>query len=140
MPDDKNVGGSTDSSTSTNVVAKIAYDGVLTELNALKEEKKVLQKTIEELTDQLKAANDILEGQTRAKLYGEILPRSKYTIEDLNPKTLEELQAIKVTLDQAKASTFKSVRFGAASVEEENARFTVGDLTKDEAWRKRRGG
>lgn len=142
MPDDKNVGGSNqgpaDSSPSSNVTAKIAYDEVLAELNALKEEKKVLQKTIKELTDQLKAANDILEGQTRAKLYGEILPRSKYTIEDLNPKSLEELQRTKITLDQAKTATFKSIRFSSTDTDE--SELTVGDLSKNAPWRKIREG
>lgn len=142
MPDDRNVGGSNqgpaDSSTTSNVIAKIAYDQVLTEVNALKEEKKVLEKTIEELTDQLKAANDILEGQTRAKLYGEILPRSRYTVEDLNPKSLEELQRIKITLDQAKTATFKSIRFGSSDTDE--SELTVGDLSKNAPWRRIREG
>ena len=142
MPDDKNVGGSNQGpvvpSKSQNLTAKIAYDEVLAEPNALKEEKKVLEKTVKELTDQLKAANDILEGQARAKLYGEILPRSKYTVEDLNPKSLEELQRIKITLDQAKTASFKSIRFGSTDTDE--SEFTVGDLSKNAPWRKIREG
>jgi len=142
MPDGKNAGGSdkgqADSLKAQNVTAKIAYDEVLAEPNALKEEKKVLRKTIKELTDQLKAANDILEGQARAKLYAEILPRSRYTIEDLNPKSLEELQRIKITLDQAKTANFKSIQFGSTDTDE--SEFTVGDLSKNAPWRKIREG
>ena len=142
MPDGKNTGGSdkgqADSLKAQNVTAKIAYDEVLAEPNALKEERKILRKTIKDLTDQLKAGNDILEGQARAKLYAEILPRSRYTIEDLNPKSLEELQQIKITLDQAKTASFKSIRFGSTDTDERE--FTVGDLSKNAPWRKIREG
>jgi hypothetical protein len=114
-----------------NKVAQISIDQALAENITLKKELEGKDGMIAELTKQLKAANDVLEGQTKAKLIGEILPRSSFTIEDLSAKSVEELQHIRVTLDQAKLPTYKSVRFGSPSVgdEQSNDGLTVGDLS-----------
>ena len=99
---------------------------------ALKRELEDKEGTIAELTKQLKAANDVLESQTKAKLIGEILPRSSFTIEDLTGKSAEELQHIRLTLDQAKLPTYKNIRFGSPYAEDESQRedgLTVGDLS-----------
>lgn len=113
-----------------NKTAKISIDLALAENIALKEELKDKNNTIAELTKQLKAANDVLESQTKAKLIGEILPRSSFTIEDLTGKSVEELQHIRMTLDQAKLPTYKNVRFaGIAGGDEKEDGLTVGDLS-----------
>src|SRR5512136_807421 len=85
-----------------NKAARLTIDQALAENIELKRELEGKEGTIAELTKQLKAANDVLESQSKAKLIGEILPRSSFTIEDLTGKTVEELQHIRVTLDQAK--------------------------------------
>jgi len=115
-----------------NKVAKISIDQALAENIALKRELDGKDSTIAELTKQLKAANDVLEAQAKAKLIGEILPRSSFTIEDLTVKSVEELQHIRVTLDQAKLPTYKNVRFGTPFSGDESQRedgLTVGDLS-----------
>jgi hypothetical protein len=115
-----------------NKVAKISIDQALAENIALKRELDGKDSTIAELTKQLKAANDVLEAQAKAKLIGEILPRSSFTIEDLTVKSVEELQHIRVTLDQAKLPTYKNVRFGTPFAGDESQRedgLTVGDLS-----------
>ena len=114
-----------------NKTAKISIDQALAENIALKKELETKDTTIAELTKQLKAANDVLESQTKAKLIGEILPRSSFTIEDLTGKSAEELQHIRVTLDQAKLPTYKSVRFGGVPCvgDEREDGLTVGDLS-----------
>lgn len=115
-----------------NKAAKISIDQALAENIALKRELDGKDSTIAELTKQLKAANDVLEAQAKAKLIGEILPRSSFTIEDLTVKSVEELQHIRVTLDQAKLPTYKNVRFGTPFAGDESQRedgLTVGDLS-----------
>ena len=125
-------GGAAAPSPIDNKVAKISVDQALAENEALKRELQGKDGTIAELTQQLKAANDVLEAQAKAKLIGEILPRSSFTIEDLTGKCVEELQHIRVTLDQAKLPTYKNVRFGSPYVGDEGQRedgLTVGDLS-----------
>ena len=125
-------GGAAAPSPIDNKVAKISIDQALAENEALKRELQGKDGTIAELTQQLKAANDVLEAQAKAKLIGEILPRSSFTIEDLTGKCVEELQHIRVTLDQAKLPTYKNVRFGSPYVGDEGPRedgLTVGDLS-----------
>jgi hypothetical protein len=115
-----------------NKTAKISIDQALAENIAVKKELEARDNTIAELTKQLKAANDVLEGQTKAQLIGEILPRSSFTIEDLSARSVEELQHIRVTLDQAKLPTYKNVRFGSPYAGDEGQRedgLTVGDLS-----------
>jgi hypothetical protein len=115
-----------------NKAARISIDQALAENIALKRELDGKDSTIAELTKQLKAANDVLEAQAKAKLIGEILPRSSFTIEDLTVKSVEELQHIRVTLDQAKLPTYKNVRFGTPFSGDESQRedgLTVGDLS-----------
>jgi membrane-bound lytic murein transglycosylase B len=99
--------------------AQVNIDHALAELEETKRELKVATDTIADLTTQLKAANDVLEGQAKAKLIGEILPRSKFTVEDLSEKNLEELEHIKLTLDQAKLPTYKNIHFGPISADEQ---------------------
>ncbi len=140
MTDEK--GGSADKGADTppstgNKIVQISLDAALAENETLKRELTDRDKTIGELTQQLKAANDVLEAQEKAKLMADILPRSNFSIEDLSAKTLEELKEIQVTLDQAKLPTFKNIRLGVPAVDQPNApNLTVGDLSIVTAKRK----
>jgi len=135
---DDNEGGSGESQ---NKTAQISVDQALAENIVLKERIKGLESTIAQLTEQLKAANDVLESQTKAKLIGEILPKSNFTIEDLAAKSVEELTQIRLTLDQAKLPTYKSIRFGVATeLEDREDGLTVGDLSVVTAAKRKAGG
>jgi len=126
-----------------NKTAKISIDEALAELIAVKKKIEEKDNMIAELTKQLKAANDVLEAQQKAKLIGEILPRSSFTIEDLTQKSVEELQHIRMTLDQAKLPTYKNIRFGGVigtgDVQEREDGLTVGDLSLVTAERRKAG-
>jgi len=107
--------------------AKIAKDELLVEIDTLKQNLSAAELTIADLTAQLKEANDVLEDQTKAKLISEILPRSKFTVEDLKDKPIEELQNIRATLDQAKLPTYKNIHMGPIAADEPQApNLTVG--------------
>ena len=105
-----------------------AVDEVLAENLKLKSELKAVKKTVDELKEQLRSANDVLEAQTKAKLIGEILPRSAFTIEDLTPKTLDSLKGIRATLDHARYPTYKTITPGPVGADEKkDDGLTIGD-------------
>jgi len=122
-----------------NKTAKMTVDQALAENEALKREIDGLKKLNGELALQLKAANDVLEGQAKAKLIGEILPRSSYTIDDLQGRTVEELQHIKETLDAARLPTHKSALGLAIDIQEREDGLTVGDLSWSTAEKRKQG-
>jgi len=124
----------------TPPVVKLSIDQALAEKAALEKKVVEMQKTIDDLTTQLKAANDLLESQAKAKLISEILPRSIFTVEDLAKKNLEELQHIRVTLDQARLPTYKNIHFGAIGADEaQDEGLTVGDLSVVTAAKRKAG-
>jgi Zn-dependent metalloprotease len=82
-----------------NKTAKMSMDQALALLEELKQENAKKDQMITDLTVQLKEANDVLESQEKAKLIGEIMPRSTFKMDDLVGKNLEELKSIKATLD-----------------------------------------
>jgi predicted secreted protein len=113
-----------------NQTAKMAVDAALAKIKLLEDAVKDRDKTIADLTVQLKAANDVLEAQQREELMAYIQPRSKLTIEDLATKSLEELQNIRATIDQVKMPTYKNIHFGPIGADEkEDEGLTVGDLS-----------
>jgi len=113
--------------TTPSTPAQISIDQALTELETKKRELKVAQDTIIDLTTQLKAANDVLEAQEKAKLIGEILPRTDYTIEDLTKMSIDQLKEINGTLNRAKTGIFKNIRLGPMGTNEAQApNLTVG--------------
>lgn len=122
-----------------NKTVKVTVDQVMAENEALKRELDSVKKLNGELALQLKAANDVLEGQTKAKLIGEILPRSSYTIDDLQGRTVEELQHIRETLDAARLPTHKSALGLAIDIEEREDGLTVGDLSFSTAQKRKQG-
>jgi hypothetical protein len=113
-----------------NKAVKVTIDQVMAENLSLKQMVQDLDQTVKDLTGQLKAANDMLEAQARAKLIAEIKPRSRYSDEDFAKLSLDELTSIKVTLDNAKMPNFKNIRFGPLGTEEaKDVGLTVGDLS-----------
>jgi len=86
---------------------------------------------IADLTKQLQEANNILEGQQKSKLINEILARSNFKMDDLMGKSIEDLQNIRATLEQAVYLKINSVRYGvvAADVSDRELGLTVGDLS-----------
>ena len=120
--------------------AKKSVDEVLAENVVLNQKVTALQETVDELKEQLKAANDVLEAQTKAKLISEILPRSKFTVEDLTEKSLDELQHVRATLDQARLPTYKNIHFGPVAADErKDEGLTVGDLSDVTAQKRKAG-
>jgi len=113
--------------------AEHTMDQVMAENKALKQKLASLQKTVDELRGQLKAANDVLEAQIKAELISEIMPRSSYTIEDLHDKSVDELKNIHETLRLAVPPTYKGIHVGpiglAADERQDQEGLTVGDLS-----------
>jgi hypothetical protein len=124
-----------------NKAVKVTIDQVMAENLSLKQIVQDLDQTVKDLTSQLKASNDMLEAQARAKLIAEIKPRSRYSDEDLTKLSLDDLTNIKVTLDNAKMPNYKNIHFGPLGTEEaRDEGLTVGDLSVvTEAKRKARG-
>lgn len=114
-----------------NKIAKMSMDQALAENVALKQQIDQKDKMITDLTTQLKAANDVLESQEKAKLIGEILPLSTFKMDDLVGKNIEDLKNIRATLDQAALPKVNSARFGVlgADVSDREKGLTVGDLS-----------
>jgi hypothetical protein len=114
-----------------NPIVKISMDEALAQLEDSKRVMGEKDQLIADLTAQLKEANDVLEGQEKAKLIGEILPRSSFSMDALVAKNIEDLKNIRATLDQAKLPKVNSVRFGvsAADVSDREKGLTVGDLS-----------
>jgi len=139
MTDDKKGGSSSDTSDPKgddkgdvkNKTAKISMDEALAQLEDSKRVMGEKDQLIADLTAQLKEANDVLEGQEKAKLIGEILPRSSFSMDMLVAKSIEDLKNIRATLDQARLPKVNSVRFGvsAADVSDREKGLTVGDLS-----------
>jgi hypothetical protein len=145
MADDKKDGGSNSGSGAgdsagqnqgagdgKNKTAKMSMDQALAEVERLGKENERKDGVIGDLTAQLDEANKVLEGQQKAKLIGEILPRSNFKLDELTGKSVEDLQNIRATLDYAMPPKVNSVRFGvsAADLSDREKGLTVGDLSK----------
>jgi hypothetical protein len=114
-----------------NKTVKMSMDEALARIPALEAEVKEKNKLITDLTKQLDEANKILDGQEKAKLINEILPRSSYKMDFLINKTVDELKSIKNTLANAMPPKVNSVRFGVLGTDlsDREKGLTVGDLS-----------
>jgi hypothetical protein len=123
-----------------NKTAKISMDQALAELENAKKIMGEKDQLIIDLTGQLKEANDVLEGKEKAKLIGEIMPRSTFKMDELVGKSLEELQNIRNTLDQAMPPHVNSVRIGLPGVDlsDREKGLTVGDMSFATAQKRKR--
>lgn len=113
----------------TNKTAKMSTDQVRAQNVELTQKVKEKDAMIMDLTKQLKEANDVLEGQERERLIGEILPRSNFKADELAAKTVEQLNDIRTTLDQAMLPKVNSVRMGVSGLglSDRQKGLTVGD-------------
>ncbi len=122
-----------------NEAVKMTVDQAFAEVENLKKAKKDQAEQIQALTAQLNEVNGILEGQEKARLIGEILPRSSYTMEILLSKSIDELKTMRATLENAMPPKLNSVRFGvgAANISDREKGLTVGDMSWSTAQRRK---
>lgn len=114
-----------------NKTAKISMDQAFAEIERLTKMAMDQATMIGDLTKQLDEANKVLEGQEKARLIGEILPRSSFKIDELVGKSVDDLKNVRATLDQAMPPRVNSVRFGVrgADLSDREKGLTVGDLS-----------
>jgi SepF-like predicted cell division protein (DUF552 family) len=114
-----------------NKAAKMSMDQAYAEIENLRRVIAEKDPLIADLTRQLDEANKVLESQEKARLIGEIMPRSNFKMDDLVGKSAEELQQIRATLDYAMPPKVNSVRFGvqAADLSDREKGLTVGDMS-----------
>lgn len=119
-----------DQKPAANATAKVSIDAAYAEISELKNKIADDQKIIGELTQQLGEANKILEAQEKAKLIGDILPKSNLKIHEVVGLSLDELKAIKTTLDRAVSTGYASVRRATDSKLSDRERgLTIGDCS-----------
>ncbi len=121
----------------------MSMDQALSELEQLRKSIGEKDSLIADLTNQLKDANEYINGERRGKKISEILSRSDFKLEDLVNKTDEELDSTRASLDHAVPPKMNSVRFGVmgADLSDREKGLTVGDLSVVSAQkRKARGG
>lgn len=114
-----------------NKSAKLTMDSVMAKNVALEKANAEKDLVIGDLTKQLKEANDVLDGQEKARLISEIMPKSAFKVDELSCKSVEELKSIRATLDFAVPPKANSVRFGvpAIDISDREKGLTVGDLS-----------
>src|SRR5512139_3211043 len=78
-----------------NKTAQLSMDQAYAEIKILQKENKDQATVIQELTKQLEEANNVLEGQEKGRLIGEILPRSNFKVADLAGRSVDELKSIR---------------------------------------------
>ena len=124
-------GSNADTGDTKNKTAKVSMDELLVENEQMRHVIAEKDSIIADLTKQLQEANNILEGQQKSKLISEIIGRSNFKMDDLIGKSVEDLQNIRATLEQAVYPKVNSVRYGvlAADVSDRELGLTVGDLS-----------
>lgn len=127
MTEEKQDGLSQDSK---NKAARMSVDQAYAEIENSKRVISEKDALIAELTKQLDEANKVLESQEKGRLISEILPRSRFQMDVLVSKSVEELKNIQATLDHAMPPKVNSVRFGVHSDLSDRERgLTVGDMS-----------
>lgn len=124
---------------SKNKTAKMSVDQAFAEIESLKKVNADQLDLIGDLTRQLDEANKVLEGQEKARLISEILPRSSFKLDELVGKSVDALMDIRSTLEVAMPPKFNSVRFGvqSAGLSDREKGLTVGDLSWSTAQRRK---
>ena len=123
-----------------NKLSKISVDQAYAEIEGLRRVVVEKDAVIQDLTGLLDEANKVLESQERGKLIGEILPRSKFKLDELLGKSVEDLKNIRATLDLAMPPKVNSVRFGVqgGDLTDEQKGLTVGDMSFSTAQKRKR--
>jgi uncharacterized protein YicC (UPF0701 family) len=141
--DEKKDNGSEEHTEHANKSVKMSMDQALSELEQLRKSIGEKDSLIADLTNQLKDANEYINGERRGKKISEILARSDFKLDELVNKTDEELDSTRASLDHAVPPKMNSVRFGVmgADLSDREKGLTVGDLSVVTAGkRKARGG
>ena len=114
-----------------NKAAKMTIDEAFARIKELEKQNSDQAVVVTELTNQLKEANDVLEGQKKGSLMSEIIGKSTLKLADLAGKSVEDLRNIKMTLDCAVPPNINSVRIGvhSADLSDREKGLTVGDLS-----------
>jgi DNA topoisomerase VI subunit B len=122
-----------------NKAVKMSVEQAFAENEALRKEIKNQAEVIEELTAKLAEANNVLEGQEKARIISDIMPRSSFKVDQLVGKSTEELKSIRDTLTFAMLPNVNSVRFGvgAANLSDREKGLTVGDISWPTAQRRK---
>lgn len=110
---------------SANKVVKATMDSITAENEIMKRSIAEKDALIDNLTTQLKEANEVLTAQEKSKLIREIVPRSKMPVDQLQAKTVDELRQIKVAVDSATPSS-PNIHFDA--IDKERLKGPLGDL------------
>ena len=90
-----------------------------------------LEELVTDLTKRLKQATDLIEDDTKHRLLADIKPRVEIPDELLVLKSLNELKAMKRTLDVARIPAFKSGTPLVYSDKKPSARQSLDDVNKD---------
>ena len=80
-----------------------------TQNGALIKRVKALQMRVDELEKALEQANDVIEGDVKARLAAKIMANSRYTIENLSKMSADELNTIDQVLSMSNAP-YKGIR------------------------------
>lgn len=117
-------------SKSTNKTAQISIDEAYAQIDSLQKTIDNQKLTIGDLTDQLTEANKVLEAQEKAKLIGDILPKSNLKIHEVVNLSLDDLKAIQTTLNRAVATGYANVRkLGNDKLSDRERGLTIGDCS-----------
>jgi len=145
MPEDNRAGGSEEGQSdsadeSKKTTKEIAVDQIIAERDALKEQVTNLQKRLKDVTKERNELDKLRHDELKGSMGNELIKLTNYDAEDIDAMTLQQIAEKLETARHVKGPSYKSIRFGAAAKEEENPRWTVGDLTLNQPWRKIREG
>jgi len=112
-----------------NKTVKMSMDEALAKVDQLTKALTEKDQLLGEVTGQLKEANDFISGERKAKKINFLLASTNFKMDDLVPKSDEELDSMIVTVQQAKLPHVNSARFGVQGVDlnDREKGLTVGD-------------
>ena len=117
----------TETKTDLDVTIKTQLASLLLENGNLKKTAEALTEDNKRLSKQCMQLATVIENELKSDLMIKIMAKGDYKQSDLEPLTIEQLQAIDATLTKAKGATatYKPIRTGNDSTE---SRMTVGSL------------
>jgi hypothetical protein len=112
-----------------NKTVKMSMDEALAKVDQLDKLVKEKDDLLGDVTKQLKEANDYISGERKAKKINWLLANTNFKMDELVPKSDEELDSMITTVGQAKLPHVNSARFGvqAADLSDREKGLTVGD-------------
>jgi hypothetical protein len=112
-----------------NKTVKLSMDEALAKIERLTTVGAEKDQLLADVTAQLKEANDFISGERKSKKINFLLAATNFKMDELVPKTDEELDSMITTVQQAKMPHVNSARFGVQGAGLSNAEknLTVGD-------------